>query len=66
MEADDIDAAVRTALADVKAVREVKMIGGIGFMLNGNMLVVASERGLSWRASERRPRPTLSPAPACG
>ena len=51
MEADAIAAAVRTALADA-ATREVKMFGGIGFMLNGNMLVTASRRGLLARVGK--------------
>lgn len=29
---------VRAALADAGSVREVKMFGGLGFMLNGNMV----------------------------
>ncbi len=51
MEADAIAAAVRAALADV-AIREVKMFGGIGFMLNGNMLVATSKRGLLARVGK--------------
>jgi TfoX/Sxy family transcriptional regulator of competence genes len=46
---------VRTALADAGMVREVKMFGGIGFMLNGNLVAAASKRGLLVRVgSERR------------
>lgn len=37
---------VRSALAGARPLREVKMFGGIGFMLNGNMLAAVSERGL--------------------
>ena len=51
MEADHIAAAVRAALADV-AIREVMMFGGIGFMLNGNMLVATSKRGLLVRVGK--------------
>ena len=51
MEADYIAAAVRAALADV-AIREVKMFGGIGFMLNDNMLVATSKRGLLVRVGK--------------
>jgi len=36
----------RAALAGNRAVSEVKMFGGIGFMLNGNMIAAASDRGL--------------------
>lgn len=43
---------VRAALADLSAVREVKMFGGIGFMLNGNMVAAASDRGLLLRVGE--------------
>src|SRR6516165_9399136 len=45
MAPDEIAASVRIALADTR-VHEVKMFGGIGFMLNGNMLVAVSKRGL--------------------
>lgn len=41
--------AVRAALADTKNVREQKMFGGIGFMVNGNMVAGASSRGLLLR-----------------
>jgi TfoX/Sxy family transcriptional regulator of competence genes len=37
---------VRAALADASPVREVKMFGGLGFMLNGNMIAATSDRGL--------------------
>jgi len=43
---------VRTALSDVDQVREVKMFGGIGFMLNGNMVAATSDRGLLVRVGE--------------
>lgn len=36
---------VRAALGS-ENVREVKMFGGVGFMLHGNMVVAASARGL--------------------
>jgi hypothetical protein len=51
MKADAIAAAVRVALAGV-AVREVKMFGGVGFMLNGNMLVATSKHGLLARVGK--------------
>jgi TfoX/Sxy family transcriptional regulator of competence genes len=51
MEADAIAAAVRAALADV-AICEVRMFGGVGFMLNGNMLVATSKRGLLARVGK--------------
>jgi len=43
---------VRTALADARQVRELKMFGGIGFMLNGNMVAATSDRGLLVRVGE--------------
>jgi TfoX/Sxy family transcriptional regulator of competence genes len=36
---------VRTAPAGAGTVREVKMFGGIGFMLNGNLVAAASKHG---------------------
>jgi TfoX/Sxy family transcriptional regulator of competence genes len=44
---------VRAALADAGSVREVKMFGGLGFMLNGNMVAASSHRGLLVRVGER-------------
>jgi len=46
--------AVRAALAGVTPVAEVKMFGGIGFMLNGNLLAGASKRGLLLRVGKDR------------
>jgi TfoX/Sxy family transcriptional regulator of competence genes len=43
---------VRAALADAGSVREVKMFGGLGFMLNGNMVAASSHRGLIVRVGE--------------
>jgi TfoX/Sxy family transcriptional regulator of competence genes len=43
---------VRTALADASGVREVKMFGGLGFMLHGNMVAATSDRGLLVRVGE--------------
>lgn len=54
MTPDDIFAAVRAALAGTKAVHEVRMFGGIGFMLNGNMVAAASRRGLLLRVGKDR------------
>jgi hypothetical protein len=45
MTADELAASVRAALTNAGDIREVRMFGGIGFMLNGNM-VAASRRGL--------------------
>lgn len=43
---------VRAALADAPSVREVAMFGGLGFMLNGNMVAACSHRGLLVRVGE--------------
>ncbi len=43
---------VRAALADARDVREIKMFGGLGFMINGNMVAGASDRGLLLRVGE--------------
>jgi TfoX/Sxy family transcriptional regulator of competence genes len=43
---EKLAAQVRTALADARPLREVKMFGGVGFMLNGNMIAAVSDRGL--------------------
>lgn len=52
--------AVRSALTRVKAVTEVRMFGGIGFMLNGNLLVGASKRGLLLRVGKDRQAEALA------
>ena len=54
----NIAASVRATLAGAGTVREVKMFGGIGFMLNGNMLsralaYAALGAALSWSFSSR-------------
>jgi TfoX/Sxy family transcriptional regulator of competence genes len=43
---------IRAALADVASVREVKMFGGLAFMLDGNMVAASSHRGLLVRVGE--------------
>lgn len=51
----DLAALVRESLADAAAaVREVRMFGGIGFLLNGNLLAGASRRGLLLRVGRER------------
>ena len=49
---DDLAADIRTTLAGVGEIREVKMFGGIGFMLNGNLVAAASKRGLLVRVGK--------------
>lgn len=60
MTPDEIAASVRVALTDATSVREVKMFGGIGFMLNGNMLVAVSKRGLLARVGKDAEAESLS------
>jgi TfoX/Sxy family transcriptional regulator of competence genes len=46
----ELAASVRAALSMAGgSIREVKMFGGIGFMLNGNMVAAVSKRGLLLR-----------------
>jgi TfoX/Sxy family transcriptional regulator of competence genes len=59
-ETGDIAARVRAALAGIAHVHEVRMFGGIGFMLNGNMLAAASKRGLLLRVGKERQPDALS------
>jgi TfoX/Sxy family transcriptional regulator of competence genes len=61
MSADyDLAAGVRAALAGVGNVHEVKMFGGIGFMLNGNLIAAASKRGLLVRVGKERQQEALA------
>src|SRR5215472_18944136 len=50
----ELQAWVRTAASGAGAISEVKMFGGIGFMLNGNLLAGASRRGLLLRVGSER------------
>jgi TfoX/Sxy family transcriptional regulator of competence genes len=59
-ETGDIAAQVRAALAGIASLHEVRMFGGIGFMLNGNMLAAASKRGLLLRVGKERQPDALS------
>src|ERR1700752_203160 len=52
--------AFRSALTRIKGVTEVKMFGGVGFMLNGNLLVGASKRGLLVRVGNDGQREALA------
>jgi TfoX/Sxy family transcriptional regulator of competence genes len=53
-EDSDLTLNVRAALQGVEALREVKMFGGVGFMVNGNLFAAASRRGLLLRVGEER------------
>ncbi len=56
----DLAASVRTALTDSGIIHEVKMFGGIGFMLNGNLVAGASKRGLLLRVGKDRQEEALA------
>ena len=49
----DLALRVRAALQGVEALREVKMFGGVGFMVNGNLVAAASKGGLLRVGRER-------------
>ena len=51
---DELAASVRAALPRAGDIREVRMFGGIGFMLNGNLVAAASRRGLLLRVGKDR------------
>jgi len=53
-EGQDLAASVRVALTGAGTVREVRMFGGIGFMLNGHLIAGASQRGLLVRVGKER------------
>ncbi len=57
---DDLAASLRAALLGVATVREIKMFGGIGFMVNGNMVAAASRRGLLVRVGKDRQHDALA------
>ncbi len=50
----DLASRVRAALQGVEALREVKMFGGVGFLVNGNLVAAASQRGLLLRVGRER------------
>ena len=53
MSADpDLVSRMRALLAAVGNISEMKMFGGIAFMLNGNMLASSSKRGLMLRVGK--------------
>ena len=49
---EDLAERMRVALAGTGAIREVKMFGGLCFMLNGNMVAGTSKRGLLVRVGK--------------
>ena len=48
----DLAERIRGALAGAGDISEVKMFGGVGFMLNGNLVAGASKRGLLARVGK--------------
>jgi TfoX/Sxy family transcriptional regulator of competence genes len=56
----DLAAGVRAALAGAGAIREIKMFGGLGFMLNGNLIAAVSTRGLLVRVGKERHHDALA------
>lgn len=57
---DDLTANVRAALSGAGSIREIRMFGGIGFMLNGNMMAAVSKRGLLLRIGKERQHDALA------
>jgi TfoX/Sxy family transcriptional regulator of competence genes len=57
---EDLAERMRVALAGTGAVREVRMFGGLCFMLNGNMVAGTSKRGLMVRVGKERQPDALS------
>jgi TfoX N-terminal domain len=51
---EDLADRMRAVLAGTGAVREVRMFGGLCFMLNGNMVAGTSRRGLLVRVGKDR------------
>ena len=56
----ELAASVRAALMGTGKIREVRMFGGIGFMLNNNLVAAASRRGLLLRVGKDRESEALS------
>jgi TfoX/Sxy family transcriptional regulator of competence genes len=57
---EELVADVRAHLSSLGAVGEVKMFGGIAFMLNGNMVAAVSKRGLLLRVGKDRHHDALT------
>ena len=60
MNEQELAASVRAVLSGAGIIREVKMFGGIGFMLNGNLIAGASNRGLLVRVGKAHQREALA------
>ncbi|MGA7327468.1 MAG: TfoX/Sxy family protein [Rhodomicrobium sp.] len=59
-EQDVLPERVRAALSSVGNISEKKMFGGVGFMLEGNLVAAASKRGLLLRLGKERWAEALS------
>ena len=57
---EDLLTKVRASLAGAGAISEVKMFGGIAFMLAGNMVAAVSSRGLLVRVGKERAAEALA------
>jgi TfoX/Sxy family transcriptional regulator of competence genes len=57
---EDLAERMRVALAAAGQVREVKMFGGLCFMLDGNMVAGASKRGLLVRVGREQQSAALA------
>jgi TfoX/Sxy family transcriptional regulator of competence genes len=51
---EDLAARMRAALAGAGEMREVRMFGGLCFMLNGNMVAGISKRGMLLRVGKEQ------------
>jgi TfoX/Sxy family transcriptional regulator of competence genes len=61
---EDLTERMRTVLAGTGTVREVRMFGGLCFMLDGNMVAGTSKRGLLVRVGKERQPDALTRAGA--
>jgi TfoX/Sxy family transcriptional regulator of competence genes len=60
MKDEDLLMCVRSLIGAARDVKQIKMFGGVGFMLNGNLLVAASSRGLLARVGKDAEREALT------
>ena len=59
---EDLAERIRAILAGTGSLREVRMLGGLCFMLNGNMVAGTSKRGLLVRVGKGQHEPAFSAA----
>ncbi len=61
-DSDSLVARTRDAIGDIGGISELKMFGGVGFLLDGNLVAGASKRGLLLRlGKEQYAEALLSP-----